>query len=291
VTLIARDETGAIAKKRKFVTAHGALKPLNETEEESLNGVQFLDGSTARSLLVDNALIIELEVEDDIIDISSFNLPASTLQSNVLKLFDSGEDADVFFMVEGISLPAHKLILKLNAKQLDSFFTDGDKSTVVIEGTTLKLFKFMLRYVYGDDQPDFKYLVDHYHEIIDITDKYNITGLKLEAQAAKIASLTIDKDNVTEILIFAHDKNCFLLKEYAMKMYVCNFEDLVHTDSFNQLATNVELLRELMIAVNGLSSETDSTINILIGKMLKYDLDFDGPKDVLISRLDNYENA
>ena len=288
MTLIARDETGAIAKKRKFVTANGALKPLDETEEESLNGVQFLDGSTARSILVDNALIIELEVEDDIIDISSFNLPASTLQSSVLELLDSGDDADVFFIVEGISLPAHKLILKLNAKQLYSFFTSDD-TTVIIEGTTPELFKFMLRYVYGDDQPDFKYLVDHYQEVIGITDKYNITGLKLEAQAAKIASLTTDKDNVTEILIFAHDKNCFLLKEYAMKMYVCNFEDLVHTDSFNKLATNVELLRELMIAVNGLSSETDSTVNKLIGKLLKYDLDFDGPKDVLLSRLKQHK--
>ena len=179
VTLIARDETGAIAKKRKFVTAHGALKPLDETEEESLNGVQFLDGSTARSILVDNALIIELEVEDDIIDISSFNLPASTLQSSVLGLLDSGDDADVFFTVEGISLPAHKLILKLNAKQLYSFFSSDD-TTVIIEGTTPELFKFMLRYVYGDDQPDFKFLVDHYQEVIGITDKYNITGLKLE---------------------------------------------------------------------------------------------------------------
>ena len=74
-----------------------------------------------------------------------------------------------------------------------------------------------------------------------------------------------------------------------MKMYVCNFEDLVHTDSFNKLATNVELLRELMIAVNGLSSETDSTVNKLIGKMLKYDLDFDGPKDVLLSRLKQHK--
>jgi len=289
VTLIARDETGSIVKKRKFATnADGDLKPLNETEEESSNGVRFLDGPTARSILVDNALIIELEVEDDIIDISSFNLPASTLQKNALELFDSGEDADVFFQVNGISLPAHKLIFKLNAKQLYSFFTSDD-TTVIIEGTTPELFKFMLRYVYGNDQPDFKYLVEYYQEIIDITDKYNIIGLKLAAQAAKVASLTIDKDNVTEILIFAHDKNCFLLKEYAMKMYILNFEDLVHTDSFNKLATNVELLRELMIAVNGLSSETDSTVNKLIGKMLKYDLDFDGPKDVLLSRLKQHK--
>ena len=60
----------------------------------------------------------------------------------------------------------------MNVKQLYSFFTSDD-TTVVIEGTTPELFKLMLRYVYGDDQPDFKYLFDHYQEVIGITDKYN----------------------------------------------------------------------------------------------------------------------
>lgn len=74
-----------------------------------------------------------------------------------MELLDSGEDADVFFQVNGVRLPAHKLILKLNAKQLYSFFT-SDGTTVVIEGTTPELFKLMLRYVFGDDTPEFEYL-------------------------------------------------------------------------------------------------------------------------------------
>lgn len=219
----------------------------------------------------------------------------SRLARNALELLDSGEDADVFFQVNGVQLPAHKLILKMNATQLHSFLTSGDSSTVVIEGTTPELFLFMLRYIYGDDDPEFDYLAKHYQEIIEITDKYNIIGLKLAAQAAKIATLTIGKDNVTDILLFAHDKNCFLLKEYAMKMYILNFHELVYTESFNRLATNVESLRELVVTVccslAGKVSIRDQTVNELIGKMLEYDLDFDGPKDVLISRLEDYEDA
>ena len=80
-----------------------------------------------------------------------------------------------------------------------------------------------------------------------------------------------------------------------MKMYILNFHELVYTDSFNRLATNVELLRELVVTVccslSGKVSIRDQTINNLIGKMLEYDLDFDGPKDVLISRLEDYEDA
>lgn len=114
--------------------------------------------------------------------------------------------------------------MKLNAKQLYSFFvsddttviiegttpedecysvtflTSGDSSTVVIEGTTPELFLFMLRYIYGADEPEFGYLADNYQEIIEITDKYNKIGSKLAAQVAKIASLSIGEDNVTEIM-------------------------------------------------------------------------------------------
>lgn len=72
------------------------------------------------------------------------------------------------------------------------------------------------------------------------------------------------------------------------------FEDLIRTDSLNRLATNVELLRELMIAVSERGNDDDDDdddYNDIIGKMLDYDLDFDGPKEVMISRLDYYENA
>ena len=36
--------------------------------------------------------------------------------------------------------------------------------------------------------------------LFEITDKYNKIGLKLAAQVAKIASLSIGEDNVTEIM-------------------------------------------------------------------------------------------
>ena len=138
--------------------------------------------------------------------------------------------------------------------------------------------------------PDFDYLVEHYQEVIDITDKCNVIGLKLEAQAAKIASLSIDADNVTEVLLYAHEKNCFLLKEYATKIYVSNYGRLVLTDSFMELAKTPELLRELMVAVNGPSARKKRTVNKLIGQLLDRDLDIDGPRDVLIARLEEYEN-
>ena len=188
-------------------------------------------------------------------------------------------------------------MLLLNARQLHSFFTKDNSSTVEIKGVTPELLRFMLRYIYGDVEPDFDYLVEHYQEVIDITDKYNIIGLKLEAQAAKIASLSIDADNVTEVLLYAHEKNCFLLKEYATKIYVSNYQRLVLTDSFMELAKTPELLRELMIAsMNGQSARkikrtaVRASMNTLIGQLLDRDLDIDGPSDVLISRLKEYEN-
>lgn len=286
-----RDEAGEVLKDLKFKRLYNEMSDLLYSGRTP---PLFINGSIAAEAIRDNSLIIEMVVEDEVLDTRIFNLPRNKLARNALELLDSGEDADVFFQVNGVQLPAHKLILKMNATQLYSFLTSGDSSSVVIEGTTPELFLFMLRYIYGDDDPEFDYLAKHYQEIIEITDKYNIIGLKLAAQAAKIATLTIGKDNVTDILLFAHDKNCFLLKEYATKIYVSYFEDLIRTASLNRLAANVDLLRELMIAVNEPQNDDDDDdddYNDIIGKMFEYDLDFDGPKDVLISRLEDYENT
>ena len=281
-TLIARDVDGEAIEERECCMTNNL---------GSFECKNFIDGPSARSILQDNALIIEMVVEDDIVDFGSFNLPESSLSKNALDLLDSGEGADISFEVNGSIIPAHKFMLLLNARQLHSFFTKDNSSTVEIKGVTPELLRFMLRYIYGDVEPDFDYLVEHYQEVIDITDKYNIIGLKLEAQAAKIASLSIDADNVTEVLLYAHEKNCFLLKEYATKIYVSNYGRLVLTDSFMELARTPELLRELMIAVNGPSARKKKmTVNKLIGQLLDRDLDIDGPRDVLISRLEEYEN-
>ena len=84
-------------------------------------------------------------------------------------LLDSGEGADISFDVNGSIIPAHKFMLLLNARQLHSFFPKDNSSTVEIKGATPELFRFMLRYIYGDVEPDFDYLVEHYQEVIDIT--------------------------------------------------------------------------------------------------------------------------
>lgn len=281
-----RDASGVVFKERKYVTdAEGTIVYDNDREKEW--GIRFIDGAGARSLLRDDALIIEMVVEDDTANVNSLDLPKSSLVNNALQLLVSGDDADVAFEVNGSIIHAHKLILKINAKQLHSFFSSGN--SVKVEGTTPELFRFMLRYVYGDDGPDddFDHLVENYKGIIDISDRYNIIGLKIKAEAAKIASLTIDKDNVTEILLFAHNKNCYLLKEYATQVYSANVYELVNSDALNELATTIDLLRELMIATKG--QEKEYSHHELIGKMLEYNLDYDGPRDVLVSRMECHE--
>lgn len=78
----------------------------------------FMNGSIAAEATRDNSLIIEMVVEDEFLDTRIFNLPRNKLARNALELLASGEDADVFFQVNGVQLPAHKLILKMNATQL-----------------------------------------------------------------------------------------------------------------------------------------------------------------------------
>ena len=76
--------------------------------------VIWRDDDLLMPVLEDNALIIELEVTHDHIE-QEFNVPRNTLAKAALKMFASGEDAGVSFIVGDTVIHAHKLILKLNA--------------------------------------------------------------------------------------------------------------------------------------------------------------------------------
>ena len=49
-------------------------------------------------------------------------------------------------------------------------------------------------------------------DIVDACDRYEVVNLKLEAEAIQSASTTITIYNVLELLLYADEKNCALLK-------------------------------------------------------------------------------
>ena len=72
----------------------------------------------------------------------------------MLKLLDDDENADVSFLVKKTVIPAHKLILQMNAPILHDFCKEHNTGKrIPIKGTTPKIFRIVLRYIYGGDPP------------------------------------------------------------------------------------------------------------------------------------------
>mmetsp|Transcript_3191 Transcript_3191/g.8147 ORF Transcript_3191/g.8147 Transcript_3191/m.8147 type:complete len:227 (-) Transcript_3191:852-1532(-) len=71
-----------------------------------------------------------------------FHVPANPFGRNMLKLLESGEDADVFFKVGNEQFGAHKLILRANAAVLADFCgRSSNKSVICIKDTKPHVFK------------------------------------------------------------------------------------------------------------------------------------------------------
>ena len=143
------------------------------------NGVGFKRDQLMNEVEDDGSLILKVKVSNHIAD-GCFGLPTSPFVSNALKFLDSGVSADVFFAIGEEEIPAHKLILQMQAPFLASLFHNG--STVPIEGCKAEVFRVLLAYVYGNIEPDPTFLLEHNEEVITAANKYNIIGLKLEAE-------------------------------------------------------------------------------------------------------------
>ena len=204
----------------------------------------------------------------------------------MLKLLENEEDSDVTFMVKKTKIPAHKLILKMNAPVLHGFCTEQEEGgSIPIKETTPKLFRVILRYVYGGDVPD-SVTVDMAKDIIIAADRYEVAGLKLAVETTLVEALMLNGDNFSEWLLFADAKNYPLLKEQAT-----NYLDLMNSECTLELRESPRLMEEMMVAMSSSGDDprfsntgVNMTVNELRKKLDKKGMDVDGSKEVLIGR-------
>ena len=86
-------------------------------------------------------------------------------------------------------------------------------------------------------------------EIISAADKYKVVGLKLEAKAILISSTTITFENIMELLFYADQKNCALLKEATIDFLVENKDEVVGKVLFDGAPGH--LMNDVFVAFNG----------------------------------------
>ena len=195
--LIVRDSLGKALMTKKKIARTSQSMGIYGWDNFGLKRSVILDEEN--NILVDGALLIDAHIqcrpkENDI------HIPSNPFATNLLKLLENEDDADVTFMVKKTKIFAHKLILKMNAPLLYAFCEDqGEEGKVIpIKNTTPQIFKIVLRYAYGGDVSD-SITIETAKDIIDAADRYEVTGLKLAVETILVEALMLTDEKTSPI--------------------------------------------------------------------------------------------
>ncbi|KAL7553933.1 hypothetical protein ACHAWF_017290 [Thalassiosira exigua] len=222
-----------------FMKGFGFDLPIKRSEIIDKSNNVLNDGA----LVVDAVLQITNKRYDECIQ-------SNPRLKNMLALLESREGSDVTFKVGDSMIHAHKLILRMNAPILFKFCEKhADEGPIVIRRTSAKVFRIVLHYIYGGDTFDQNSLKIMGKEIIEAANLYGVIDLKIAAEIALGESLVINMFNVVDWLLFSHEKQCDLLKEYATTFFVARATDLLSLESSENLWGAPDLMDELMVAL------------------------------------------
>lgn len=217
--------------------------------------------------------------------------PPSPHSANMLKLLKSSKDADVSFIVRGTTVLAHSLIITANAPILANycnFISEADSgcsSDKLIEDVSPEVFQLILEYIYSGIYPSNKNAIKYDKELINAANKNELVELKMVVENMLVQECVITKENVSDYIVFADSKCCPLLKEYALSYFVLHYKDVLKKEDSKILCESRELLSEIINLV-GQSGEESLSVAELRKELGKLDLDVDGSKQALVSRLE-----
>ncbi|KAL7549017.1 hypothetical protein ACHAWF_013205 [Thalassiosira exigua] len=151
---------------------------------------------------------------------------------------------------------AHRFILQQCTSALgDLCKAGGDSTPVRISDVEPQTFRHLLYYAYGGKIDD-EDLEKNAKDIIDAANKYGVVGLKLEAEASYVSTMSITIENLMDNLLYADSKNCALLKEAVMDFLVKNWKEATEKLSFDIVPGS--LMKDLLTAVGAASSKESS---------------------------------
>ena len=209
--------------------------------------LNFSKLSKIMNSLVDGALVIEvyMKLVDD-----SF-IPENTSACEIIRdMFMDEEFADIFFEVGGqqskshamkiskmtlsVMFPAHRFILRKHSSTLAELCESAvDRSNPIpICDVSPDVFGHLLFHVYGGEIAADN-MKSHAKEIIDAADRFGVIDLKLAAEACLVDATAFSVENLLDLLLYAHSKNCALLKEAAMDFILENKVEVLENVSFN----------------------------------------------------------
>lgn len=216
-------------------------------------------------------------------------IPKNRFVQNMKQIFLDQDSADISFEVGDQIFFAHKLVLRTCAKRsiLASLCDDCDESSSVPISSDLdpQVFRLMLFHIYGGEISSDVWQ-DRSKEMLEAADKYGLSYLKIEAEGWYVKTLSLSTENAVEVLAYAIDMNCFLLKEVANKFIKDHSKEILSSDSGKTIRGRKTLMSDVLdILVSGEDNLIQPHINTLRIELDRQGKEFDGSRELLIARL------
>ncbi|EOD19314.1 hypothetical protein EMIHUDRAFT_458743 [Emiliania huxleyi CCMP1516] len=162
-------------------------------------------------------------------------------------MVESGQFSDIWFEVEGKTVPAHKFLLFARCEYFRRMFTSGyaeaAAQTVRIEGVSHAAFKQVLHYLYSGRPREMN--AEAALEVLAAANLYGVEPLK--RAAAEIIGRSLTPENAAAVLSAADSYQAPALRAQATAFIVRHFAAVVQTDAFAELVS--ERSRPLLLAL------------------------------------------
>ena len=152
----------------------------------------------------------------------------------------------------------------------------------------------MLHHVYGGDISAAEWK-DYVKDLLEASDKYGLTNLKIEAEVRYVKLLKFLAGDVAEAVSYAQKMNCFHLKEAAIEFIVASVDEVLAPDTFENIPESKDIIQGILCSVatmnkkgqhkNDCEDLNQISINHLRARLAFLGKDFDGSKETLIARL------
>ena len=245
------------------------------------------------NILVDGALhfecLIQVKHKVDFEGKGHFYFPPNPTAMDVLDLVTNQSVA--YFSIGKEVFRLHKNILTERAPILANMCQGGTKDEpILLTNVTSELFSIIICYIYGGGPPNIEADDDLLKEIIHAADYFGIEDLKMMAETILVAGRAVDMSNVVDWLLLADTKTCPLLKEYAMSYIIARPRDVLKSEPYAMLSSDLKdeiiLFMHQKLAPSGDGGIRSLTVDELRRKLGEKRLDVHGSKETLMSRLE-----
>nr|XP_015922598.2 speckle-type POZ protein B-like [Parasteatoda tepidariorum] len=158
------------------------------------------------------------------------------LSVNFKKLLDQIDGTDIKIHVDGVSMKAHKVILRARSpvfeKMFDHDISEAVKNEIEVKDIRASIMKELLTFLYAGtiENHDFDDACDLYYA----ADKYEV--LSLRNACAKDLLHHLQVNNACQLLILATNHGDESLKEKILEYIMTNVKEIMATKSFEELA-------------------------------------------------------